>query len=479
MGKLHKGLAAVGRNAWWVLAAVFFISAVGKLLSLEDFARVTQTLTFIPISMRRWFPVAVPAAEAVVVYLLVLRPTRGVGIVLANAMLVAFTGFLIWRAGDPYAPPCECFGLLKLAAFAKRHNEVALVRNAGLLIPGLLGLWATFTRDGRSLSGDEQRKPGAAKGLQRRTAFTLTELLVVLGAIALLLGILLPALSRVRDASRRVACASNQRQICAASLGWAADHQGFIPLVGTINLPPGTAGYGSLPTALNDSRRERYAYLRDNGEGLSFHIPTEEHPAPLPLALSAYLGDSPEADPVKANTPALMEQFPTTGLFLCPDVVRDRPDWYDNEWSRLVLPPIIYGPLWWPDTDYAFNGGLLGFDSEHPSAATRLRGRLVAVRSTSSFVLAADADCQRRRIETAWFEPSLRPGRDVTLADALAGGNGVMPVRPDSTGPPPFDAVRHRGRANVVFVDGHVDAVVLDADALGRANLTSGVQPPP
>lgn len=62
-----------------------------------------------------------------------------------------------------------------------------------------------------------------------RRGFTLIELLVVISIIALLIAILLPALTAAREAGRRVACASNQRQIGLALEMYAQDHDGFYP----------------------------------------------------------------------------------------------------------------------------------------------------------------------------------------------------------------------------------------------------------
>jgi prepilin-type N-terminal cleavage/methylation domain-containing protein/prepilin-type processing-associated H-X9-DG protein len=62
-----------------------------------------------------------------------------------------------------------------------------------------------------------------------RRAFTLVELLVVIGIIAVLIGVLLPVLSRVQERGRNLKCQTNIRQILVAMRGYAEENRGCFP----------------------------------------------------------------------------------------------------------------------------------------------------------------------------------------------------------------------------------------------------------
>jgi prepilin-type N-terminal cleavage/methylation domain-containing protein len=62
-----------------------------------------------------------------------------------------------------------------------------------------------------------------------RRAFTLVELLVVIGIIAILIAILLPALQRAKEQANAVKCSNNMKQLMTAFITFAHDNKGHLP----------------------------------------------------------------------------------------------------------------------------------------------------------------------------------------------------------------------------------------------------------
>ena len=68
-------------------------------------------------------------------------------------------------------------------------------------------------------------QPQRRRSVPTAHAFTLIELLVVVAIIAVLAGLLLPALARARDKGKPAKCQSNLRQLVMAAMMYDEDHQ--------------------------------------------------------------------------------------------------------------------------------------------------------------------------------------------------------------------------------------------------------------
>jgi prepilin-type N-terminal cleavage/methylation domain-containing protein/prepilin-type processing-associated H-X9-DG protein len=82
---------------------------------------------------------------------------------------------------------------------------------------------------------------------QTGRAFTLVELLVVIAIIAILAALLLPALSRAKEAARATACLSNLRQVGIALQIYMSDNNNRLPIMRDVSTDPVVAATNTFP----------------------------------------------------------------------------------------------------------------------------------------------------------------------------------------------------------------------------------------
>jgi prepilin-type processing-associated H-X9-DG protein/prepilin-type N-terminal cleavage/methylation domain-containing protein len=300
-------------------------------------------------------------------------------------------------------------------------------------------------------------------------AFTLVELLVVIGIIAVLIGLLLPSLQGARQAAQQTACAAKLHAIVIAATTHAQNHRGYYPLVGT--LP------GCRPADLDDAYSTKYdfTYILP-GDGL----------CPLPITFSLATDMSFPLVALKTDLTTLNADLYTNNngvsrLFICPGQATS----FSDLEQPLVLfvgenPGTIYS--YWQPTSYIFNEAVCGWGVEvtgdlASDQITRLRGKAASVHQPAATMFVADGLGGDPNSRGFWGNPNnLGMGTlynnqiypPVTIADAYRGDADSSQPAGDTQN---FDTHRHRGRMNIGFCDGHVESRMISIGDLSKVYL--------
>jgi len=275
-----------------------------------------------------------------------------------------------------------------------------------------------------------------------RTAFTLVELLVVIGIIALLISILLPALSKARASANDLKCQAQIRQIIQLMQLHANDHRGYMPLVGLLEIT--NNNFTTDASQVDPSGKRWETYSQNSRQWL----------LGMPGSVAKYMQVDLDTTSF-ASTQAGLNRGLMARLMVCPaDKDGGTKGYTIGNGPNGNLTSLL---------SYAFNEAALGWSDpgfSDGSQTGRQRANTAKFVHSAELMLVTDANARGGNGWLLYYDNS----PNCTLADiynhgfpgapgGFPAGNGTGGGCGDGT---LYDVNRHRGRINIGCADGHV-----------------------
>jgi prepilin-type N-terminal cleavage/methylation domain-containing protein/prepilin-type processing-associated H-X9-DG protein len=291
----------------------------------------------------------------------------------------------------------------------------------------------------------------ARRNTGMNAGFTLVELLVVIGIIAVLIAILLPTLNKAREASRQVKCLANMRSITQAMIGFANDHKGFMPgRAGSGHTRYTTSGgvvNGNPPNGVIEAadwicwHRKVDPITGTANSGASDGNITYSSIAP-------YMGVKPidtTGDPVRANSVAQQLE----NVFRCPsDQLDARPN--ADQGGRGAYRYSYSANEFW--TNHI--RGAVGYPANARYGGTTFTGKITSIKVPSEKILLVCED--EFTIDDGIFVPNPH-NWDLARVNMVAARHTLKPAGARNTNAANPWTLNQDARGNVSFCDGHAE----------------------